>query len=136
MEKKLLLPIKRPRDNFARNPQVRLRNPAKNELGRISKVILDKFNLVIREYFSSDQWKNTQNVIDRFNKIPNKKVHKFVVFEIKEIYPLIKEQLLKEVSGFANSYVNYTPKNVKKIINHARNSLLFNMQQTWIKKEN
>ena len=59
-----------------------------------------------------------------------------MVFDIKEIYPLIKEQLLKEVSDFANIYVNYTPENVKKIINHARNSLLFDMQQTWIKKEN
>ena len=33
-------------DNFANNPQVRLINPAKNELGRISKVILYKINLV------------------------------------------------------------------------------------------
>ena len=59
-----------------------------------------------------------------------------MVFDIKEIYPLIKEQLLKEVSDFANSYVNKTPENVKKIINHARYSLLFNIKQTWIKKEN
>ena len=36
------------KDNFANNPQVRLKNPAKNELGRISKVILDKINLAIR----------------------------------------------------------------------------------------
>ena len=27
-------------------------------------VILDKINLAIREYFSFNQWKNTQNVID------------------------------------------------------------------------
>ena len=38
-------------------------------------VILDKINLAIREYFSFNQWKNTQNVIDWFNKISNKKVH-------------------------------------------------------------
>ena len=70
----------------------RLINPAKNELGRISKVILDKINLAIREHFSFNQWKNTQNVIDWFNEIPDKKVHKFVVFDIKEFYPSIKEQ--------------------------------------------
>ena len=78
-------------DNFANNPQVRLINPAKNELGRISKVILDKINLAIREHFSFNQWKNTQNIIDWFNEIPNKKVHKFVVFDIKEFYQSIKE---------------------------------------------
>ena len=126
--------LKDHKDNFANNPQVRLINPAKNELGRISKVILDKINLAIREHFSFNQWKNTQNVIDWFNKIPNKKVHKFVVFDIKEFYPLNKEQLLKEALDFSNSYINIL-KNNKKIINHARKSLLFNKQQTYIKKE-
>ena len=106
----------------------------KNELGRISKVILDKINLAIREHFSFNQWKNVQNIIDWFNEIPNKKLHKFVVFDIKKFYPSIKEQLLKEALDFANSYINI-PENDKKIINHARKSLLFNKQQTWIKKE-
>ena len=98
--------LKDHKDNFANNPQVRLINPAKNELGKITKVILDKINLVIREHFSFNQWKNTQNVIDWFNEIPNKKIHKFVVFDIKEFYPSIKEQLLKEVLDFPNSYIN------------------------------
>ena len=92
MEKTIENTLKDHKDNFANNPQVRLINPVKNELGRISKFILDKINLAIREHFSFNQWKNTQNVIDWFNKIPNKKVHKFVVFDIKEFYPLIKEQ--------------------------------------------
>ena len=47
---------------FANNPQLRLTNPAKNELGRISKVILDKINLIITEHFS--QRKNTDNSLD------------------------------------------------------------------------
>ena len=98
--------LKHHKNNFANKPQVRLINPAKSELGRISKVILDKINLAIRDNFSFNQWKNTQNVIDWFNEIPNKKVHKIVVFDIKEFYPSIQEQLLKEASGFANSYIN------------------------------
>ena len=64
---------------------------------------------------------------------PNKKVHKLVVFDIKEFYPLIKEQLLKEALDSANNYINI-PENDKKIINHARKSLLFNKQKTCIKK--
>ena len=35
--------------NFQNNPTVRLLNPAKNELGRISKTILDKTNLNLRK---------------------------------------------------------------------------------------
>ena len=41
---------------------------------------------------------------------------------------------MKETLDFANSYINI-PENDKKTINHARKSLLFNKQQTWIKKE-
>ena len=76
--------LKYHKDNFANNLQVRLINPVENELGRISKVILDKINLAIKEHFSFNQWKNTQNGKDWFNEIPNKKVHKFVIFDIKE----------------------------------------------------
>ena len=32
---------------------------------------MDKINLAIREHFSFNQLKNTQNVIDWFNEIPN-----------------------------------------------------------------
>ena len=35
-------------ENFLNNPKTRLLNPAKNELGRISKAILDKINLNLR----------------------------------------------------------------------------------------
>ena len=89
-EKNCFFTLKDHKDNFANNAQVRLINPAKNELGRISKVILDKTNLAIREHFSFNQRRNTQDVINWFNKIPDKKVHKFVVFDIKQFYPSIK----------------------------------------------
>ena len=39
--------LKDHKDNFVNNPLVRLINSAKNELGRISKIILDKINLVL-----------------------------------------------------------------------------------------
>ena len=55
----IFVTLKDHKDNFANNAQVRLINPAKNELGRISKVILDKINLVIREHFSFNQWRKT-----------------------------------------------------------------------------
>ena len=39
-----LIAIKDHKENFNNHPTVRLINPAKNELGRISKLILDKIN--------------------------------------------------------------------------------------------
>ena len=83
-ENNYVFTLKAQKDNFANNPQVRLINPGKNKPGRRSKVILHKINLAIREHFSFSQWRNTQNVIDWFNKISNKKVNKFVVFEFEE----------------------------------------------------
>ena len=43
--------------NFLNNPKTRLLNPAKNELGRISKAILDKINLNLRNATKVNQWK-------------------------------------------------------------------------------
>ena len=49
-------------------------------------------------------------------------------------YLSIKEKLLKEALDFSNSYINI-PENDKKIINHAKRSLLFNKQQSQTKKD-
>ena len=63
--------------------------------------------------------------MDWFKEMSNKDGYKFAVFDIKEFYPSIREQLMKEALDFANSYI-YIPENDKKIINHARKSFLFN----------
>ena len=61
--------IKDHNENFDNHPTVRLINPAKNELGRISKLILDKINKKISQKFQLNQWKNTDVVIDWFKQI-------------------------------------------------------------------
>ena len=45
--------LKDHKENFRNNPTVRLINPAKNEIGRISKVILDKLNSSLTEQLSN-----------------------------------------------------------------------------------
>ena len=54
---------------FKNNPKRRLINPAKNEIGRISKSILYKINHKERESLNISQWKSTIEVIERFLKI-------------------------------------------------------------------
>ena len=58
--------LKDHKENFNKNPTVRLINPAKNGLGRISKAILDTTNKNIREAMGLNQWRNTNTVIDWF----------------------------------------------------------------------
>ena len=46
------------------HPTVRLINPAKNELGGIKKLILDKINKKVNQKFELNEWKNSNMVID------------------------------------------------------------------------
>ena len=55
--------------NFLNNPIICLLNPAKNELGRLTEVLLDKTNLYLRNITKFNQWKNTSDVISWFKKI-------------------------------------------------------------------
>ena len=52
---------------------------------------LDKINSSLIEILKVNQWKNTQNVIEWVTKIEEKRNHKFIVFNIKDFYPPIKD---------------------------------------------
>ena len=88
--------LKDHKENFLNNPKTRLLNPAKNELGRISKAILDKINLNLRNTTKANQWKNTNDVISWFKSIKNKQNCKFISFGIKDFYPTITKELLSK----------------------------------------
>ena len=64
--------IKDHKANFDNQSTVRLINPAKNELGRIKKLILDKIYKKISQKFELSQWKNTDVVTDWFKQIKEK----------------------------------------------------------------
>ena len=108
-------------------------NPAKNELDRISKTILDKVNVNLRNSLLLNQWKNTQEVIDWFKGIDNKQHYKFIMFDIKDFYPSISIGILSDALTFVETIINIDDHD-KKIIYHSRKSLLFNQEQTWMKK--
>ena len=62
----------------------RLINPSKNEIGRISKHILDQINSKLVSKLSVNEWKNTISVIKWFENINNKRLYKFFQFDIKD----------------------------------------------------
>ena len=124
--------LKDHKENFENNPQCRLINPAKSNLGKVSKTILDRVNNDIRAQTNSNQWRNTDDTIAWFKAINNKDRHTFLNFDIAEFYPSISEQLLDEAITWAKQYSQITGYEIK-IIKHARQSLLFNNNQTWTK---
>ena len=119
--------------NFLNHPTTRLINPAKNEIGRISKQILDQINSKLCEILKVNEWKNTASVINWFKKIESKSSHKFL-FDIKNFYPSIKEVLLIKALKFAKQLVTIKSKD-RETIFHARKSLLYREGEPWIKKQ-
>ena len=98
---KCFITLKDHKPNFKNNPEVRLINLEKNEIGRISKTILDKINHHLRDSLRINQWKDTSGVIEWFLKIPDKNRYNFAIFHIKDFYPSISEKLLTNALKFA-----------------------------------
>ena len=113
---------------------MRLINPAKNELGRISKAILDNINKRLCTRLNINQWKNTASVIEWFKRIEQKHLYKFIMFDIKDFYPWTQDELLNKGLRFAQEYIDVTSKDTE-IIYHARKSLLFDGNDTCMKNQ-
>ena len=102
----------------------------KNELGKLSKQLVEKINSDIIEKLQLNQWRNTNAVLKLFNNITDKSNCSFIQFDIKEFYPSITENILHQTFKFAKQHTNID-KNDLRIINHCRKSLLFSDNKTW-----
>ena len=121
--------IKDHKENFKTNPKCHLINPAKSELGKTSKNILDDINSKIRDATGLKQWKNSLSAIDWFENIKNKPSYTFLSFDIAEFYPSITEDLVNKANLWARKLVTISEKQIK-IIKRARKSVLFNNGKT------
>lgn len=126
--------LKDHKDRFLQNPKCRLINPAKSEIGSISKIILDKINDKVRKSRKLNQWKNTSEVINWFKNLTEKPNSKFVKFDIVEFYPSITSELLSKAMQFARLYVNISEDDTN-IIMHCRKCVLFGNNDVWCKKQ-
>ena len=133
-ESSRFITIKDHKENFLNNPKVCLINPTKNELGRISKTILDNINIKLFQATEISQWKNTVSAIKWFNSLKDKHLMKFVMFDIKDFYPSITQDLLDKALDFASEYISIWKCDID-VINHARKSILFHGSNAWIMKQ-
>ena len=123
------------KENFDNNPKCRLINPAKSEIGVISKYHLENINKIIREKTNVNQWRNTASVIKWFNAINNKQNSMFTKFDIVDFYPSISEDLLNKAIEFART-ITTIDADIIQTISHARKALLFDSKNVWVKKDN
>ena len=95
--------LKEHKPNFSSNPKCRLINPAKSEIGKISKYFLEQLNSKIRDLSSVNQWQETSTVINWFKNIKNNKKCIFLQFDIEEFYPSISKELLLKAITYAKT---------------------------------
>ena len=126
--------LKDHKPNFKNNPKARLINPAKNEIGRISKNILDKIIQQLRDSLRINQWKDPSEVIEWFLKISDKNRYKFAICDIKDFYPSISEKLLINALNFVNE-LTYISREDMQTMYRARKSLFFSNEKPWMKRE-
>ena len=137
-EANAFLTIKNHKDEFLNKIKCRVINPASNNLGKVSKRILDKINTKCREATRVNQWRSTQDVLQWFSGVhaanPTKKKAKFLQFDINEFYPSISEELLRNSIRFAKNHATIE-QGEEDLIMACRKSILFNDGRAWTKKE-
>ena len=127
--------LKDHKPNFENNPKCRLINPAKSNIGKISKIELQKINSEIRQKTGLLQWRSTAATLDWFKKLQNKEELEFLQLDIVNFYPSITEKLFNEAINFARRLTPITDETIE-IIKNARKSLLFFNEKTWKKNIN
>ena len=130
--------IKDHKQNFETDTKCRLINPAKSQIGILSRQILQEANRQLRSKLKLNQWQSTQDVLTWFKGIKSKSRRSFMQVDIKEYYPSISEKLLDDAIHFSNEQGIEIDPNEIVIIKNARKAFLFSENNgekiTWRKK--
>ena len=127
--------VKDHKPSFPSKVDVRLLNPAKPQLGKITKVKLQEINSELRAKTHLNQLQSTNDAISWFNALNLKKRRHFLIFDIVSFYPSISEAILKKTFAWARSILRISEAD-EKLIFMARRSFLFMDNKPWVKIEN
>ena len=130
------LTIKDHKEDFPGKLSFRLIDPNKTNIGRISKAILDRANMKVRESEELQQWRSTKDVLNWFRSLEGKEDLLWIKFDIEAFYPSITEELLRKTLIFLRQY-DHISEVEEEVIYHCRRSLLVgNSGSLWQKKDN
>ena len=129
------LTLKDHKEDFPGKLSFRLINPAKTNVGRVSKSFLDRINAKVREETGYQQWRSTKDVLNWFDQLGDKESLLWLKFDIEAFYPSISETLLKKTIEFLRQF-DYISEYEEELIFHCRRSILVgNGQSIWQKKD-
>ena len=131
--KNCFITIKDHKRNFKSNPECRLINPAKTQIGRISKIIVQEICESLRLALNINQWRSTNDCIKWFEEYEKDDRCSFIKYDIKDFYPSITERTLDRALDLAKEYMVISLDKVE-IIKHCCKTLLYYEDSVWIKK--
>ena len=131
------LTIKDHKKDFEHTKPCRLINPAKSDLGVISKSVLDVILKSLRETIipSLHQFKDVNDCLAWFHSLEKERTKALVTFDIKEFYPSISEKILKNALFWAKNTMPHDMKDKcdTELILAARKSILCFDGEIWTK---
>ena len=104
-------------------PKCRLINPAKIEIGKLSKKILSRVVEDVRAKTKLKLWKNTDSVVNWYENLSDKKNLKFIQFDVSEYYGKLSKVLFTEAVDWATQFTNIDEKE-RKVIFESKQSML------------
>ena len=125
--------IKDHKNGFPNNVKTRLINPAKPDLGKVAKVMVQEINEGVRNKTGLGQVRKTSEIINWFKDLDND-VRSFTVFDVTSFYPNITEELVTKALNWASSHVTISQQDMKTIM-AACESFLFCKNEIWTKKD-
>ena len=89
--------LKDQKENFrtrdiTRKP-ARLINPAKPQIAKVSKIILQGFNRELRFKTKLNQWQSTDEFLDWLETLGDRSDHRFFKYDITSFYPSVRQAL-------------------------------------------
>ena len=129
------LTIKDHKPNFPYKISCRTINPSKSHIGKWTKVILQNHIEEIRSKSELLQWKNSNDVIDWFQNINDKKHKCFINFDIKNFYPSINKVHLLKAIEFSKKYTDFTDDEIELIM-HTCQTVVYYDNRMWTKSSN
>ena len=131
--KNCFITIKDHKSDFKTNPECRLINPAKTQIGRVSKIIVQEICDSLRLALNINQWRSTKDCIKWFEEYEKNDRCSFIKYDIKDFYPSITKRTLDRALDLAKEYM-VIPLDKVEIIKHCRKILLYYEDSIWIKK--
>ena len=127
-QKSCFISFKDHKEGFPGRVQTRLINPSKNNLGQISKNILDVINTTLLIETNLPLWRSSNDVVKWFKGLNDKQNFTFLKLDIQNYYPSISLELLNKAVRWARRYTPISRREFDIIKHCRRNFVFFNVK--------